>query len=155
MLRYILYLAYLCSCLGLGLFMSYLCDLFFIISLIFIIMNHITSLKQTHLIFFCKFLKTYPIIFGQWQGWRRRIIFKYPKFSLRVLLSFCLSFCQFQFGVAYKSVAYIKKVCMSLLPSLQYCSQIIRWFIKLDRVFSSTLYVWILKIFGKVPFSFI
>ena len=29
--------------------MSYLCDIFFIFSLIFIIMNHIISLKQTHL----------------------------------------------------------------------------------------------------------
>ena len=32
-----------------------------------------------------------------------------PKFSLRVLLSFCLIFYQFQSGVAYKSVAYKKK----------------------------------------------
>ena len=31
------------------------------------------------------------------------------KFSLRVLLSFCLNFCQFQPSVAYKSVAYKKK----------------------------------------------
>ena len=29
--------------------MSYLCDLFFISSLIFIVFNHITSSKQTHL----------------------------------------------------------------------------------------------------------
>ena len=29
-------------------------------------------------------------------------------FSLRVLLSFCLIFCQFELGVAYKSVAYKK-----------------------------------------------
>ena len=28
------------------------------------------------------------------------------KFSLRVLLSFCLVFCQYKSGVAYKSVAY-------------------------------------------------
>ena len=28
-------------------------------------------------------------------------------FSLMVLLSFCLIFCQFELGVAYKSVAYI------------------------------------------------
>ena len=31
--------------------MSYLCDLFFIFSLIFIAINHITSLKQTQLLF--------------------------------------------------------------------------------------------------------
>ena len=34
-----------------GLFMSYLCDLFFIFSLAFIAINSITSLKQTHLFF--------------------------------------------------------------------------------------------------------
>ena len=40
------------------------------------------------------------------------IIFKYQKFSLRVFLSICLIFCQFQPGIAYKSVAY-KKACIS------------------------------------------
>ena len=55
-LRYILYLVYLCPCLGFGLFMSYICDLFFIFSLAFIIINPITSLKQTHL-FFAHFLE--------------------------------------------------------------------------------------------------
>ena len=45
------YLVYLGSCLSLGLFMSYLCDLFFIFSLTFIVINSITSLKQTHLFF--------------------------------------------------------------------------------------------------------
>ena len=49
-LRHILYLVYSCQCLGLGLFMSYLCDLFFF-SPIFIVINHITSLKQTNLVF--------------------------------------------------------------------------------------------------------
>ena len=39
-----------------GLFMSYLCDLFFIFIFIFIITNHIISLKQTHL-FFAHFLE--------------------------------------------------------------------------------------------------
>ena len=48
-LRHILYLAYLCPCLGLCLFMSCICYLFFIFSLIFIAINHITSLKQTYL----------------------------------------------------------------------------------------------------------
>ena len=55
-LRLILYLVYLYPCLGLGLFMSYLCDLFSIFSLIFIVINHITSFKQTHL-FFVHFFK--------------------------------------------------------------------------------------------------
>ena len=55
-LRYVLYLLYLCLCLGLSLFMFYLFDIFFIFSLIFIAINHITSLKQTHL-FFVYFLE--------------------------------------------------------------------------------------------------
>ena len=36
------------------------------------------------------------------------------KFSLRVLLSICLIFCQFQPGVAYKKVAYKKRACIYL-----------------------------------------
>ena len=47
-LRHILYLVYLCPWLGLGQFMSYLCDQFFISSLIFIVINHATSFKQTY-----------------------------------------------------------------------------------------------------------
>ena len=33
----------------------------------------------------------------------------FQQFSLRVLLSICLSFCRFQPGVAYRSVAYKKR----------------------------------------------
>ena len=55
-LRYCLYLVYLYPCLGLILFMSYLCDPFFIFSLIFIIIIHIISLKQTRW-FFAHFLE--------------------------------------------------------------------------------------------------
>ena len=55
-LRHILYLVYLCPCLGLGQFMSCLCDLFFIFSLIFVIINLITSFKQMYL-FFAHFLE--------------------------------------------------------------------------------------------------
>ena len=58
-LRHNLYLVYLGdSCLGLGLFISYLYDLFFIASLVFIPFNYITSLKQTHL-FLAHFLRKY------------------------------------------------------------------------------------------------
>ena len=41
--------------------------------------------------------------------------FFYQKFSLRVLLSFCLIFCHFQLGLAYKSVAYKKSVYLQIL----------------------------------------
>ena len=43
--RHILYLVYLCLFLCLGLFMSYLCDLLFTFSLIFINTNHSISLE--------------------------------------------------------------------------------------------------------------
>ena len=49
--RHILYLVYLCPCQRLGLFMSYLLDLFFIFSLIFFAINLIFSFKQTYLFF--------------------------------------------------------------------------------------------------------
>ena len=55
-LRHILYLVYLYPCLDLSLFMSYFCDVFFIFSLIFIAVNHMKSLKQTHF-FFVHFLE--------------------------------------------------------------------------------------------------
>ena len=50
-----------CPCLDLGLFLSYLCDLFFIFSVVFIVINHITSLKQTYL-FFVHFLEYLPFL---------------------------------------------------------------------------------------------
>ena len=55
------YLVYLCPCLGLGLFMSYLCDVFFIFSLIFVIINHGASLNR-RIRFLCVF-RIFPIIF--------------------------------------------------------------------------------------------
>ena len=42
-LRHFLYLLYLCPCLDLGLFMSYLCDLFFIFVFIFSMVDRIIS----------------------------------------------------------------------------------------------------------------
>ena len=60
---------------------------FFIIIFNFITINHIISLTQKNL------------FFGH----------TCQKFNLRVLLSFCLIFCQFHPGVSYKSVAYKEK----------------------------------------------
>ena len=45
-LRQNLQLVFSCPCLALGLFISYLCDLLFFFSLIFIVIKHIISLKQ-------------------------------------------------------------------------------------------------------------
>ena len=49
-LKHILYSVYLCPCLGLDQFMLYICDLFFIFSLISRVINHIMSLKQTPIV---------------------------------------------------------------------------------------------------------
>ena len=54
--RNILYLAHLFPSPGLVLFMLYLCDPFFIFSLVFIIINYTVWLKQIHLSF-CMFLE--------------------------------------------------------------------------------------------------
>ena len=61
-LRYISYLVYFYLCQGVGLFMSYLCDLLFIFSLIFIFINHITSIKTDAFVFFLHFLE-YLLLF--------------------------------------------------------------------------------------------
>ena len=55
-LRQIFYLVYLHPCLGLDLFMSCLGILFFTFSLIFVVINHVTSSKQMYL-FSCTFLE--------------------------------------------------------------------------------------------------
>ena len=88
--------------------MLFLCNLIFIFTLISNIINHIISLKQTWL-FFSIFFRIFQISFGRYHRWRKWIIFKQPNFSLRVLLSICLIFCQFQPGVAHKNVADKKK----------------------------------------------
>ena len=90
--RCIIFCIFVSIFIRLRLFTSSLCDLFFIIIFIFITVNHIISLKQTHFLFgrFCE------------------------KFSIRVMLGFCLIFCQFQPGVAYESMAYTKKVCSNI-----------------------------------------
>lgn len=86
--RDMLYFIYLSLYLSLGLFISYLCNLFFfIIIFIFITINKII-LMQANLLFGCVC----------------------QKFSPRVLLSFCLHFCQFWSNVTCKSVAYKKRL---------------------------------------------
>ena len=58
-LRHFLYLLSLSSYLDLGLFMSYLCDLFFVFIFIFIMINHIILWIQTFM-----FFRVCPYIFG-------------------------------------------------------------------------------------------
>ena len=59
----IFYVLYFYPCLGLGLFMSYLCDLFFIFSLVFFTIN-LCNLIQTDALVFCTFFRISSIIFG-------------------------------------------------------------------------------------------
>ena len=68
-LKHFLHLLYL----GLGLFMSYLCDVFFIF--IFIMVNRVISWIQTHLLF-CLFFIICSITFGRERWWRMWMIFK-------------------------------------------------------------------------------
>ena len=91
--------------LGLRLFMSYLSDLFFIFIFMFIMINRIILWIQTHL-----FPCLCPIAFGLSSWWKMWTIFKWQKFSLRVLLSICLIFFQFQLALLIKVLLiYIKK----------------------------------------------
>ena len=119
-LRHFLYLLYLCPCLFLGLFLSYLCDLFFIVIFFFMMITCIISRIQTY-IFFCLFFRVCPIIFGWQCGWRMWTTFKFQKLSPRVLLSSCLIYCQFQPDIAYKSFAYKKsEYCNHLYNALSW-----------------------------------
>ena len=70
-LRHFLYLLYLCPCLGLGLFISYLRDLFFIFIFIIIIIKRIISWIQT--LCLCFRICTVFWIITWWRMW---IIFK-------------------------------------------------------------------------------
>ena len=54
----LLYLLYLSPCLDLSLFMSYLCDRFFIFILSFIMISRVISWIETHM-FFCLFFSEY------------------------------------------------------------------------------------------------
>ena len=62
-LRHILCLVYVRPCLGQGLFVLYLCDLFFIFNLISIVINHITPFKIDALVFH-RFFRISRIIFN-------------------------------------------------------------------------------------------
>ena len=84
---------------------------FAIIIFIFISTNHIISLIQTNLF----------------------VGHVCQKFSLRVLLSFCLIFCQFQPGIAYKSVAYKKKYVIKQVFCTETTSVSLFW----GRMFSN------------------
>ena len=93
-------LIYLCLCLRLG-----LCDLFFIIFFTFIIINRIISLKQIHLFFQNKLYLSSFQLKSQSQG---------VGFVQHLLIFF-----QFQPGVAYKSVVFLKTRVVNSLKFYQ------------------------------------
>ena len=120
-----LYFTYLLLCLRLDLFMFYSCDLFFHY-FHFHYNNHKTSLTQKNLFFghVCQ------------------------KFSLRVLLKFCLRFYQFQPGVAYKSVAYKKSVYLIHMPREETVVNVIKvLYISDGCCTESNIYFFILYLF--------
>ena len=89
--------------------MSYLGDLFFIFNLIFTIIGHIISFKQTYLLFIHFFLNISNYFWMiTWMKKAKKI--QIAKAQPQVLLSCCLIFYQFQPSIVYKSVAYKKIV---------------------------------------------
>ena len=103
-LRQILYLAYLCPCLALVLFMWYLCDLFFIFCLIFIIINCIISLKLTYLLF-----AQYHILVLEITQIKKMNNFQIAKGQLQSV-TFAWFFANFSLSLLIK-VLLLKKAC--------------------------------------------
>ena len=113
MLRRIL--VYLGPCLGLSLFISYLCDLFFIFNLIFIAINSIASSKQTRLVF-AHFLECLPLFLDD-NVYEESELFSNSENSVS---GCCLAFAKFfaNFSLAllikcclYKKCAFVLKLC--------------------------------------------
>ena len=95
---HVMFFVYLSLSLRLDLFVFYILYMYSTFLFSFITINRIISLKQTN------------VSFGHVA----------QKFSLRVSLSFCLIFYQFQPGVAYKSVAYVEKsLYLTMINNLQ------------------------------------
>ena len=99
-----LYLVYLCSCLGLVLFMSNLFDPFYIFSLIFIIFHHIISLKQTH-VFFTHFSERLIIVLDDNMNEESKQFSKSTSTASGCCLAFGWFFTNF-------SVALLTKCCL-------------------------------------------
>ena len=108
--RHFLYLLYLCPCIDSGQFISYLCDLFFIFIFICIMINRLISWIQTHC--FAYYLK-YALLFLDDNVDEDVNNFQIVKVQPHGNASHLLDFCQFQPGIAYKSVSH-KKACITL-----------------------------------------
>ena len=95
-LRHFLYLLCLFPCLDIRLFMSYLCDLFFIF--IFIFIKWLIIWSHEYRLLFCLFFRVRPIIFG----WKCR---------WRMWIAFAWFFANFRLALLVK-VLLIKKACI-------------------------------------------
>ena len=109
-LRPILHLVYLCPCLGLDLFMSYLCILFLFFSLIVIVINHITSYKQVHL-FSCTFLENLLLFLNENLDEEGELFSNSRNSTWHCCLAFAWIFANFSLALLIK-VLLIKKVCI-------------------------------------------
>ena len=106
-LRHFIFILFPCE--SIGLFMSKLCYLFFIFSLIFIVINQKTSLKQTYL-FFVYFLE-YLLLFLDHNVDEEWEYFSNSKSSAPgCCLAFTLFFANFSLALLIK-VLLIKKAC--------------------------------------------
>ena len=103
-MRHIFYLVYMRP--FLGLFMSYLWDLFFIFSLIFIAISYITSFKQKYL-FLCTFLWFFWYYFWMITWMKRVNNFKIAKAQPQLLIKvFIFSIISYYFWM----ITWMKKV---------------------------------------------
>ena len=109
-LSHFLLLLCLSPYLELGLFMSNLCNLCGIFIFIFINENVDKNYKSDTLVLLLIFknISYYSLLIKLMKNANNS---QMSKFSLRVLLSICLMFCQFQPGAVYKSIASLKQAC--------------------------------------------
>ena len=91
-LRHILYFVYLGPCLDLGLFMSYLCDLFFVLSLIFhLVFVYFKNISYCFwMTMWIKKMNYFPIAKVQSQGVASLLLNVFVNFNLTLLIKLLL-----------------------------------------------------------------
>ena len=102
-LRQFLYSLYLCPYIDLGIFVWYLCDLFFIFIFIFIMIDRIMSGIQTHF-FFCLFFR----IGMSYYFWMITSIKNVNKIQIaKIQPRICLLFVRFSLALLIKTSVYL------------------------------------------------
>ena len=99
--------------------MSYLCDLFFIFTLIFILNNHIISLKQTNFLFahFSEYLK---LVYDDNMDEGSEQLFNSKSSALGCCLGFAWFFISFNLVLLLRAL-HVKKACISIRNYNRYC----------------------------------